>query len=92
MANPRKAPRKKPLTPLFAHGDIKETSTPKFEKRKGHIYGMTTRGTYPTHEVIFLVEYNGKRYKRKLHKSKKTQWVIIDGKAVQTNSPGRSKT
>ena len=91
MPNPKTAPRKKPLTPLFSHGHIKETSTPKFGKRKGHIYGMTTRGTYPTHEVIFFVEYNGKRYKRKLHQSKKTQWVIIDNKPVQTNFPGRSR-
>jgi hypothetical protein len=85
MPNPSKAPKPR----VFAHGSIKETSTPKFGKRKGHIYGMTTRGSYPTHEVIFFVEYNGKKYKRKLHESKNTQWVIIDNKPVQTNYPGR---
>jgi len=69
---------------------LKAKVAPKFDGRKGHIFGMTTRGKYPNHEVFYRVEYKGKKFSRKLHEGGKTQWVIINNKPVQTNYPGRS--
>ena len=77
MANPRKATRPGP---------------PRFNGRVARIEAMTTRGEYPKHTVLYRVSYKDKKVWRKLYKDGKTQWVLIDGKAVQTNPPGRSKT
>ena len=85
MASPRKAPRP-------SHGSIKASKAPNFESREGRIYGMTTRGKYPNHQVWYRVSYKDKKYFRKLHEGGNTQWVMINNKPVQTNYPGRSKT
>ena len=77
MASPRKATRPGKAT---LNGPV------------ARIEAMTTRGKYPDHTVLYRVSYKDKKVWRKLYKDGKTQWVLIDGKAVQTNPPGRSKT
>ena len=83
MANPRKAAKP-------SHGSIKASKAPNFESREGHIFGMTTRGKYPNHQVFYHVAYKDKKYLRQLHEGGNTQWVMINNKPVETNYPGRS--